>query len=104
MCVITLLSGCAIQRVQTRTRTPGVQRDHPYPQEVRGEGVHPEQEGDSPQEAVARVQECYQTELCHKLGDRQLWKSGNLDCFFFISCNYFNTTKRDTCEIPEYDI
>ena len=53
MCVITLLSGCAIQRVQTRTGTSGVQRDHPYPQEVRGEGVHPEQEGNSPQEAVA---------------------------------------------------
>ena len=55
MCVITLLSGCAIQRVQTRTGTSRVQRDHPDPQEVCGEGVYPEQEGDSPQEAVARV-------------------------------------------------
>ena len=39
--------------------------------------MHPEQEGDPPQEAVARVQECHETELRHKLGDGQLWKSGN---------------------------
>ena len=95
--------------MQTRTGTSRVQRDHPDPQEVRGEGVHPEQEGDSPQEAVARVQKCYKTELCHKLGDRQLWKSGKgfrsfLFHVIFVQMFQFNTIKRDTCEIPQYDI
>ena len=90
---ISLRPGCAIQGVQTRTGTSGVQRDRPHTQEVRGEGVYPEQEGDSPQEAVARVQKCHETELCHKLGDGQLWKSGNNGQAYFV---YFMKSELDS--------
>ena len=63
------MRGGALQGVQDGAGAHGVHREEARPQAVRGEELLRGPQECPPQEALPRVSQCHEAELCHALGD-----------------------------------